>query len=181
MENKLNEQIIIKEFVDSKQTQNQIAAKYNVPVVHIRRILQRNGIDTRLNSKTASSIDDQIYEQILQFKRISDISKDLGVSRDVIRRVGDNHNIDIVEYRNKHFEKEVIKMLKNNETYVNIMNELGVSLAFIKKTIKKSNIGTPLEIKAEKVKELRKQGYGIVQISKELSMSTRTIHKVLEG
>jgi orotate phosphoribosyltransferase-like protein len=38
-----------------------------------------------------------------------------------------------------------------------------------------------MEKKAKKVRELLDKGYGIVKISKELKMSTRTIHKIINA
>lgn len=177
----LNEKDVLRKYTEDGMTQNDIAKEYHVAVVQIRKILKKNNIDTRLNSKTKAEVEQQIYEQICQYRRISEISKDLNVTRDVVRRVADNHNIDVVQYRNLYYEKKVIDMVNNNESYASIMRKLNVSLSFIKDTIEKNNIGTPMENKALKVKEMRKNGYGIVKISQELAMSTRTVHKILES
>lgn len=175
----LNEQLIIGDYIDKGMTQNEIAKNYNINVAYIRKILRKHNIDTRLNSKTKEDIEQKIYEQILEYKKISEISENLDVTRDVVRRVADNHGIDIVQFRNEHYEKEVISLLNEGKTYVEIVEKLPVSLDFVKKTIEKHSVDTPMEKKAKQVKELLSKGYGIVRISKELKMSTRTIHKII--
>lgn len=177
----LNEEKIIGDYLNKGMTQNEIAKNYGVNVTYIRKILRKNNIDTRLNSKTHEDIEEKIYAQILEYKKISEISENLNVTRDVVRRVADNHGIDIVQYRNAYYEKEIISRLKVGKTYVEIVDELPVSLDFVKRTIKKYSIDTPMEKKAKKVRELLDKGYGIVKISKELKMSTRTIHKIINA
>lgn len=178
--NNINENDIIIDYKEKGMTQNAISKKYKINVSIIRKILRKNNIDTRLNSKTHNDVEQKILEQIKEYKKISEISKNLNVTRDVVRRVAENNNIDVVQYRNAYYEKEVIKRINAGVTYVDIMAELGVSLDFIKNTIKNNDIDTPMEKKAKEVRELYNKGYGIVKISKELKMSTRTIHNILD-